>query len=68
MNADESRGIHGAHEDERNRSGREKRATAQAIADERLLAGRRLDALLPYSLGTVDALEDDTGFAPGCYL
>lgn len=58
--------VHGIHHDEAIRARREKRATDRAIADERLLAGRRLDALLPYSLAPVDMLED-TDF-PGCFF
>lgn len=60
----DQRDVHGQHEDERNRDRRERRATARAIADERLLNGRRLDALLAFDPSIIGA-EDDTGFAPG---
>jgi hypothetical protein len=58
----ERRDTHEAHEDERNRDRREKRATTRAIADERLLTGRRLDALLAYD-PSVAPVESDF---PGC--
>jgi hypothetical protein len=58
----DNRDLHGEHEDERNRAGREKRATARAIADERLLSGRRLDALLAFD-PSIASVESDF---PGC--
>lgn len=65
MTAGDARDLHGAHEDERSRVGRERRAVQRAIADERVLAANRLDALLPYSAAPADMVED-VDFR-GCY-